>query len=88
MFNFILDFYWKHFFKLLGLLFIYLLYISALNSNDCIEYVNKIIVHVGGCDQYGDCGVTYNDDTTGHSRRPSINQKVKICIKHKSFQWL
>lgn len=39
----------------------------------------KTIIHVGGCDANGRCGVLYMDGTSGNKYYPVPGQSVEVC---------
>lgn len=55
------------------------------SEKSCIRRVS--IKSVGGCDAFGNCGVSYDDGTQGKLRYPAKDQDV--CLEYKSFkfQW-
>lgn len=58
--------------------------VLAFTKQACIE--RKQIYSVGGCDQYGHCGVTLSDGSHSRAQTPSIGQEV--CTNEQTiWRW-
>jgi hypothetical protein len=67
----------------------YLFLIMALSllgcsepKRECIE--SKMVLNVGGCDKYGQCGVLFEDETGGVIEYPVVG--ARYCTKYKEQQ--
>lgn len=41
---------------------------------------NVTVTSVGGCNKYGECGVTYSDGTTGFQSLPSVGTTKEVWV--------
>jgi hypothetical protein len=57
--------------------------VCVLVSGGCspCRYASKKVVKVGGCDRFGECGVRYNDGSSGSCYYPVEGStcEVRIC---------